>query len=63
LPYYKYLFIMELRFHAMLYSILGNENSDVGHTKCSVGRKFPTPGLQSLASQERAFHEQGHDVI
>jgi len=54
---------MELRFHAMLYSILGNENSDVGHTKCSVGRKFPTPGLQSLASQERAFHEQGHDVI
>jgi len=27
--------IMELRFHAMLYSNLGNEYFDVGHVKCS----------------------------
>jgi len=28
---------MELRFEAMLYSNLGNENSDAGHAKCSRG--------------------------
>jgi len=26
---------MELRFNMMLYSNLGNKNSDVGHIKCS----------------------------
>jgi len=31
----KYLLIMELRFDAMLYSNLGNQNSDAGHIKCS----------------------------
>jgi len=33
----KYLLVMELRFDAMLYSKLGNENSDEGHNKCSRG--------------------------
>jgi len=28
---------MELRFEAMLYPNLGNENSDAGHIKCSRG--------------------------
>jgi len=28
---------MELSFDATLYSNLGNENSDVGHIKCSCG--------------------------
>ena len=31
----KYLLIMELRFDVMLCCNLGNENSDVGHIKCS----------------------------
>jgi len=31
----KYLLIMELRSDAVLYSHLGNENSDAGHIKCS----------------------------
>ena len=33
----KNLLIMELRSDAMLYSNLGNENSDAGHIKCSRG--------------------------
>jgi len=35
--YLKYLLIMELRFHAILYSKLGNQNSDPGHIKRSGG--------------------------
>jgi len=31
----KYLLIVEIRFDALLYSKLGNENSDAGHIKCS----------------------------
>jgi len=34
---------MELRFDAMLYSDLGNENSDAGHIKCSRGPQVLTP--------------------
>jgi len=33
---------MELRFDTMLYSNLGNENSDAGHIKCSGGPQVPT---------------------
>jgi len=33
----KYLFITELRFDTMLYSNLGNKNSDTGHINCSRG--------------------------
>jgi len=32
--YLKYLLIMELRFDAISYSELVNENSDAGHIKC-----------------------------
>jgi len=32
---FKYLLITELRFEAVLYSNLGNENSDADHIKCS----------------------------
>ena len=34
---FKYLLIMELCFDAILYSKLGNGNSDAGHIKCSAG--------------------------
>jgi len=33
----KCLLIMEFRFNAMLCSMLGNENSDAVHIKCSRG--------------------------
>jgi len=50
----KYLLVMELRFDAMLYSnmgnensdYMGNENSDAGHIKCSRGPQVPTPALK-----------------
>jgi len=35
-----YLLVMELRFDAMLYSNMGNENSDAGHIKCSRGPRL-----------------------
>jgi len=34
---------MELRFDSMLYSNLGNENSDAGRIKCSRGPQVPQP--------------------
>jgi len=34
---------MELRFDVILYSKLGNENSDSGHIKCSRGPQVPHP--------------------
>jgi len=34
---------MGLRFDAMPHSNLGNENSDVGHIKCSRGPQVPHP--------------------
>jgi len=37
----KYVLVMELRFDAMLYSDMGNENSDAGHVKCSRGPQVP----------------------
>jgi len=57
----KYLFIMELRFDAMLYSNLGNKTSDAGHIKCSPGSNLalrpqvPTPVVKSptVACRER----------
>jgi len=36
--YLKYLLIMKLRFDAILYSKLCNENSDAGQIKCSCGQ-------------------------
>ena len=41
----KYLLVMELWFKAMMYSNLGNENSDAGHIKCSRGPQVPTSAL------------------
>jgi len=38
---------MELRFAAMLYSIMGNENSDVGQIKCSRGPQVTHPWHKS----------------
>jgi len=37
----KYLLTMELRFDAILYSKLGNENSYAGNIKCSHGPHLP----------------------
>jgi len=34
---------MELRFGKMLYSNLGNKNSDVAHVKCSCELQVPHP--------------------
>jgi len=31
----------------MLYSKMGNENSDAGHIKCSRGPQFPHPWLKA----------------
>jgi len=39
--YLKYLLIMELRFDVILYSKLGNQNSDAGHIKRSGGPQVP----------------------
>jgi len=39
--YVKYLLTMELRFDAILYSKLGDENSDAGHIICSRGLEVP----------------------
>jgi len=41
--YLKYLLIMQLRFDAILYSKLGEENSDAGLIKCSRGPQVPHP--------------------
>jgi len=41
--YLKYLLIVELPFDSMLYSNLGNENSDVVHIKCSCEPQVPPP--------------------
>jgi len=43
--YLKYLLIMQLRFDAILYSKLGNENFDAGHIKCLRGPQVPHPCL------------------
>jgi len=43
----KYLLIMELCFDAMLYSNLGNENSQVAISDVHAGRRFPTPALDA----------------
>ena len=39
--YSEYMLFMELRFDAMLYFNLGNENSDAGHIKWSRGPHLP----------------------
>jgi len=52
--YLKYLLIMDLRCDAILYSKLGNENSDADHIKFHAGRiwpsgrRFPTPDLHKV---------------
>jgi len=39
----KYLLVIELRFDAILYSNMGNENSVAGHIKYSRGPQVPHP--------------------
>jgi len=39
---------MELRFHVMLYSNFGTENSDAGHIKCSRGPQVPHSWFEKL---------------
>jgi len=41
--YLKHLLIMELRFDAILYTNLGNENSNAGNIKCSRGPQVRQP--------------------
>jgi len=45
----KHLLIMELRFDAILYSNLSNENSDAGHIKCSRGPQVPNSCSSTIA--------------
>ena len=63
----KYLLTMELRFDAMLYSNLANENSDAGHMKCSrvpnfaCGTEVPHPWYTIMktfwaACEARVWH-------
>jgi len=52
---------MELRFDAMLYSNLGNENFDAGHSKCSRGPHFARGWLIAtlfLWSHELVVHRR-----
>jgi len=44
----KYLLIIELRFDAILYSNLCNENPDGVISNVHAGRRFPIPGLSNL---------------
>jgi len=44
----KYLLIMELHFDAMLYSNLGNGNSDAAMSNAYTGGRFPTPDLSAV---------------
>jgi len=46
---------MELRFEAMLYSSLGNQNPDADYIKCSRGLQAPHPDLHIRASQTFLF--------
>ena len=49
----KHLRIMQLRFDAMLYSYLSNENSDAGHIKRSRGPQVPHPWLDQSSQITR----------
>jgi len=48
--YLKYLLVIELRFDAILYSTLGNQNSDAGRFKCSRGPQVPQPCFRIKAN-------------
>jgi len=41
----KYLLIMQLRFDGMFYSNFGNENSGVGHIKCSKSENLTVTNM------------------
>jgi len=51
--YLKYLLIRELSFDAILYSKLGNENSDAGHIKCSRGLLVPHLWFKTLLKSNK----------
>jgi len=59
---------MELRFDAMLYSNLGNENSETGHSKCSRRSQDPHPwstwmhSLQTIFSHFTNNHFRGENT-
>jgi len=44
---------LDIRFDAILYSKLGNENSDTGHIKCSRGPQVPYPCFTTYLHQDR----------
>jgi len=57
---------MEFGFDAILYSTLGNENSDAGHIKCSRGTQVAQPwstwiGWTDTAG-ERQYSATGGEV-
>ena len=47
---------MELRVGVILYSKLGNENSDAGHMKCSRGPQVPHPWSKMSVGSLRYGH-------
>ena len=59
----KYLFVMELRFDAILYSKLRNENSNSGRSKFHAGRiwpadrRLPTPGLDKYGKEWKFYRK------
>jgi len=61
---------MELRFDAILYSKLGNENSDAGHIKCSPephlarGSEAPHPAVYcNCCAKEQTQFEKIHPSL
>jgi len=54
----KYLLIMELRFDAILYYKLGNENSDTGHIKCPRGPQVHHPWIKTLSDRQCCYWGQ-----
>jgi len=62
--YLKYLFIIELRFDAILHYKSGKENSDAGHIKCSRGPhlargpQVPYPYSKRYVSLEKIWKDK-----
>jgi len=56
----EYLFIMELRIGAMLYSNVGNETTDAGHIKCSRGPQVPHPVLTFTLTLTKNFVKRSY---
>jgi len=55
--------ITELRFDAPLCSILGNENFDAGHIKCSHGPQVTHPSVEPQAKMAFGKSSASHCTL